>query len=700
MSVRVNKSVIIVRWMLSTGRKTVNLLQHARHISVIATIGVPYCFAGCGSDDDPIISSSKDRADAGSPNDAGRPDDIPDAQVRVLGEWVNFTNGDTVDAIVDGPNDVWIATSGGLANYQKSSGNWRYYDHGNSALPCNGITSLALDQEGRVWVGTRHNGLARFDGESWLPVQIPEQNGYSVPVHRLYVDPQGALWAASIGMLYEFDGTNWATYNFINPASSVELIEGMVGDEEAQVWVATSSRIGTLDRMSGTLIEDTSMPMNGEIQTLTIDRVGDIWTGLTSGVAHRKAGNWTVYDTSNSGLPSNNVHAISEDLGGGMWLGTGAGLVHFQDDSWQTQLIPNLEAEGQAIFSVAASSDKSTWIGTYQNGLYRLKDGVVTSIDTNQSGFPSNNVYAFAEDSAGTLWAGTWNGLARWQHGRWFNFNSSNSPLPSAVVALALDNDGNTLWMGTSKGVAKYNDGNWQVWDATNSNLPSSSINDVLVDRGGLVWASTAAGLAKYDGTSWQSYTRANSPLPSNRPWGLAVDRQGNLWIGLATDLNSSNSNLNYVPGGLAKYDGKAFELFTTQNSGLPIDNVFGVAIDEKDVVWLATGSPDGPAYQDQGGLVRFDGNTWQTFDIANSLLPNNYVQCVTADKHGSIWVGTYQGLAKYDGSQWQVWHHNDSGLSDEVIWKILVDRRGNTWIGTGFEGLSVYKPGGVELEM
>jgi ligand-binding sensor domain-containing protein len=623
----------------------------------------------------------------------------PDAQVQVLDEWVTFTRGTIVSTIVDGPDDVWFGSDGGLIRYQKSTDTWYYYTHANSGLVCNCVLSLALDQHGRVWVGTKHNGVVRFDGENWFPLQLPNQANYAPSARPLHVDTNGTLWAgSSSGRLYEYDGSNWTSYYFLNPNSSFDTIAGIATDHQGQLWVATVLAAGVFDKASGTFVPDTTLPAISDFHDLMIDDADDVWLASSQGVAKRKAGNWNVYNSSNSPLVNDKVLAVASDHDSGMWFGTAAGLSHMQGSEWSTYFVGNTDAgaDSPPIFAVAASSDETTWIGTFRQGLYQLQAGTWVPQATNSSGYPGNNAYSLAEDASGTVWAGLSEGLARYKQGQWILFDNTNSPLPSSAMALAVDNDGETLWVGTPKGLARYREDTWQVYDTTNSGLPSLDVNDVIVDQSNRVWVATSAGLSVFDGTSWQTFTRSNSPLPSNRICSLALDSEANLWIGVLTDWVDSD----YVPGGLVKYDGQTFEVFTTKNSGLPVDHVLGLVVDESDHVWVATGSPDGPAYQDQGGLSRFDGSSWYTFTSENSPLPNNYVEAVTSDKHGSVWVGTYQGLAKYDGSQWQVWHHNDSGLSDEVIWKILVDHRGNTWIGTGFEGLSVYKSGGVEFEM
>ena len=45
------------------------------------------------------------------------------------------------------------------------------------------------------------------------------------------------------------------------------------------------------------------------------------------GLAKFDGTNWTVYNTSNSGLPDNGVYSIAIDGSGNKWIGTLAGLI-------------------------------------------------------------------------------------------------------------------------------------------------------------------------------------------------------------------------------------------------------------------------------------------------------------------------------------------------------------------------------------
>jgi signal transduction histidine kinase/ligand-binding sensor domain-containing protein len=81
-------------------------------------------------------------------------------------QWMLLTSksglsGDTVRAIAEDTNGVWIGTEGqGLDLYQ--NGKIMYYRAGKDGLPGDDISCLATGSDGALWVGTFAHGLARI----------------------------------------------------------------------------------------------------------------------------------------------------------------------------------------------------------------------------------------------------------------------------------------------------------------------------------------------------------------------------------------------------------------------------------------------------------------------------------------------------------------------------------------------------------
>ncbi|MEN6512092.1 MAG: two-component regulator propeller domain-containing protein, partial [Chloroherpetonaceae bacterium] len=82
-------------------------------------------------------------------------------------QWLNFTNGNQINAIVEEGNTMWVGTDGGLVSIDKTTGDPTFYNSSNSGLPNNYVWSIAIDGSGTKWIGTLAGGLAQFDGTNW-----------------------------------------------------------------------------------------------------------------------------------------------------------------------------------------------------------------------------------------------------------------------------------------------------------------------------------------------------------------------------------------------------------------------------------------------------------------------------------------------------------------------------------------------------
>jgi ligand-binding sensor domain-containing protein len=118
------------------------------------------------------------------------------------------------------------------------------------------------------------------------------------------------------------------------------------------------------------------------------------------------------------------------------------------------------------------------------------------------------------------------------------------------------------------------------------------------------------------------------------------------------------------------------FTNYTSATSGLPSNNVTGVAVDANNHKWFGT----------QAGVAMFNDTTWITYTTANGLI-NNYINCITVDVNNNIWVGTDFGISKFDGAQWTSFSMAN-GLINNTVNYIAGAPDGSVWIGTG-EGAS-----------
>ncbi len=291
-------------------------------------------------------------------------------------------------------------------------------------------------------------------------------------------------------------------------------------------------------------------------------------------------------------------------------------------------------------------------------------------------------------------------------------YNTSNSPLPNIRVDGLYIGASGSKWIGTvfssewpwSSGLTKIDGTNWIL--ITESGIPGL-INDLTIDSSENVWIGTTAGLTKFDGTSFSHYNVQDWGFAIEGINAMGIDNSGNLWIAgsslgkfdgvnwsfdhshSAADLAfDKNDNLWTTSGGmyygiLRKFDGTNWIEYPIP--GYPDYGSRYLAIDSIGNVWITTYGK---------GLAKFNGSNWTFYNSSNSGIPSNYLDHITIDQTGNIWLGV-GGVTKFDGTNWTNYFSSNSGLPDNHINGISTDQNGNKWIATA-NGLAIFNEGGV----
>ncbi len=142
-----------------------------------------------------------------------------------VSQWSNFTSDnselldDTVRAIAeDGDENIWFGSSIGLSKLSPDSTWTVYFENNNCPYNIEGITALAIDSLGHLWIGHNARGasgvlVTEFDRISdWAQYDL-ENNPVTqyVAVSDITVDTAGNIWVATSGegvTLIEFEPTS------------------------------------------------------------------------------------------------------------------------------------------------------------------------------------------------------------------------------------------------------------------------------------------------------------------------------------------------------------------------------------------------------------------------------------------------------------------------------------------------------------
>jgi streptogramin lyase len=236
---------------------------------------------------------------------------------------------------------------------------------------------------------------------------------------------------------------------------------------------------------------------------------------------------------------------------------------------------------------------------------------------------------------------------------------------------VAIDAQGNK-WVGTKFGdVTRLGaDGSVMQWDLNRAGLnQGKSVTAIRFDTFGNLWVCTdGSGILKYDGKVWSSYTTENSGLPNNNVWGIVFDENGVVWI--VTEFK-----------GLVRFNGTNWTVYNSTNSPLPEEVIINTMdLDARGNLWLGT-------YED--GLIRYDRKQeWKFYNTENSAIPENFVWTLVCDKEGSVWVGTGSaGVARLKGNNWTVFSQKFANFPP-FVWHLAVDPNGVLWVAADYHGL------------
>lgn len=299
---------------------------------------------------------------------------------------------------------------------------------------------------------------------------------------------------------------------------------------------------------------------------------------------------FTIYNSSNSGLPYNTVRCVSVDpFTNEVWAGTDFGLANFNGSIW-------------------------------------------TIYNASNSGLTDNLIRAIETDPLGNIWVGTLiNGLFMFDGTTWVNYNMTNSDLPdNQIKDIEFDQDG-FMWVATTGGLAMYNGSVWTIWNVFNSSLPTNNISSIKVATDNSKRIGAVNGglqIISADNLTMTTYWSYNSGLVDNTILMIDFDQSGLLWMATPS-------------GGLILHSGgDSWIFYNTLTSDIPTNSATYILI-HNNLKYIAT---------IEDGLVIYDGITFESLNISNSNLPDNYLYCIEKDTNEIFWMGSYNGgLIKYD---------------------------------------------------
>jgi|GEM_PF-627598 len=271
---------------------------------------------------------------------------------------------------------------------------------------------------------------------------------------------------------------------------------------------------------------------------------------------------YTIYDTSNSGILSNYIGDIKMDANGVLWISSYSGVSTFNGTTFTNYTVNNSGIASNAIKKIEIDGLNRKWMASQNNGIIRYSGTTWTNYTTTNSGLPNNTINDIAVDGLNNLWVATSAGLTKFNGTTWTTYTAFTN-----INSLATDSN-NGVWVTNDNMLYKFN--------GTDFNLIDQGTNKIFHIENNTIYATTGDGFLTFStaGTFLNVYYPTNSCLSGYQYNAVDVDNANKVWVAFQGDGLQNFTNCNS---------------YTTGNSGLPDNYISTVRTGTSGIVWAGT---------------------------------------------------------------------------------------------------------------
>jgi ligand-binding sensor domain-containing protein len=317
-----------------------------------------------------------------------------------------------IDRMVrDSSGNMWFACGeGGLSRMLGSNGapdaathwrNWGDHNDLSEPYPWSGNEPMYCvfeDTGGIFWMGG--NGVGRWDSATgqftgfwnWENSHLDSSGHYAITKRA------GTTWVGSGGSgVYWFDGNDW-THVSLSPGGYTyppNNVKAMTVDTENNLWVASEyglRKFAPGNNSTFTLYDSTNSPLpSGSLTDVEADPTGGIWVATFEGLARFNGITWTVYTQATTGWPGPLVTAVSRRPSDGLiavatqqgstFPYTG-GVSIFNGTTWTHYTPDNSPLTHWQVVDVEFDGNGNLWASPYSQGVVQIMTGEPTGTPT------------------------------------------------------------------------------------------------------------------------------------------------------------------------------------------------------------------------------------------------------------------------------------------------------------------------------
>lgn len=591
---------------------------------------------------------------------------------EVLGLQQGLSQSSALTMVQDNFGFIWVGTQDGLNRYDGYG--FRVFRHSrkdSTSIIDNHISSLHLDKENLLWVGTDKTGVSCFNPATqtftnFYPDKSLSDALSSGSINHITNDKEDNIWFGTDHGLSMFNKKTRRFTNFTsekdNPNSIISnFVSKVLYDEAGYIWACTGRGVSIYDLKKKKF--DT-LTFSADVTSRSVfaaykDNFNVIWLGMENGQLVR-FDETTRKAVATEFKAASAIRNIIEDNKGYLWLGTASSEIIKYNLSDKKVEVYNPELQNGiacgVIFSMLVDKSGVFWFGTetegvlkYDNQQERFK---TYAINPYSSSSKANIIWSVFKDREGTLWAGSEDGIFKLPKGK----NQFERYLPERLDLRRTSNYAGFFDFGDPDGFAVGLGGGllWRInYNGKDFERPYDTLSLLRVttaaaykDKRENVWFATSHLLARgrynpekraYDFRYFHPKRRTEKfRYPAVRSTSVFEDIDGVLWFSSDSGMIAAIRN--------AEDEIEEFKFYPSVEADpttLSHNYIFHSAISSDGrTIWVATAN----------GLNKFDAKTRKAVRLGEKYEQANYpIYSVLLDESDNLWMSSNVGIIKFD---------------------------------------------------
>ncbi|APZ45931.1 hybrid sensor histidine kinase/response regulator [Polaribacter reichenbachii] len=494
-----------------------------------------------------------------------------------------------VSSLEISPNNQLIVGSArkkwGLS-FKDKNGNLKFINHQShnlSSLSSNYVSSLCVQGDSILWIGTNNFGLNKYNYKNKKITRVSlgnNLNDSSLTIETFYLDSKGNLWMGTSNGLFVItkngDTLKLKKSLIPNRGLSDNDILALEEDNQNKMWIGTrNGGLNILDISSFLLNKklnikwylpksDGSSVFNRTVSSIKKDSDGNMWLGTSTGVNFVNPRGEPIKLFKKNidnphGINHNRIGAFAQKSDGKIWVGTdGAGLNLFDPNtgkflSYRHNYKNSKSLSNDYIISLYEDTKKRVWVGTYGGGINKMDSKTGLNKHYLQHSIENgSDVRKIFEDKKGLIWVGT-------NRGGLYKYSETDDKfeyvksLGKIDIRDIINDNSDNLWLATyGDGILKYNPVNDTYIQYNMNNTKGMTSNVVFcllhLNNGEILSGLRYGGLIKINPKTKTaiSFTEKDG-LSNNTVSSIVMEDETNVWLGTFNGISHFNTATNKV---------------------------------------------------------------------------------------------------------------------------------------------------------